>query len=326
MEAAAQAVQQATEAATAAAAGSAEDLEPLSPPASATKQAKKPQKKNKPRPKSPSQLVLDNQSALAFKSNRIAELLGRLYPNPPIPLDHATDFQLLCAVLLSAQTTDKKVNECTPALFQLAPDAASMAGTDVADICAAIRQLGLAPTKAKNLKALSQILVDQHGGQVPASLEALEALPGVGHKTASVVMCQAFGQDTFPVDTHIHRLAQRWGLTDGHSVEQTEADLKLLFAQELWKDLHLQIIFFGREKCPAQRHDPLHCPICSWAAVAPYNKAGVSPIKAGGSKSSSSSGAGGKGGGTKAAPAAAGKRKRSAAPAVPTGVIGSSPL
>ncbi|EFN53388.1 hypothetical protein CHLNCDRAFT_12569, partial [Chlorella variabilis] len=196
------------------------------------------------------------------KAQRIAELLGRLYPNPPIPLDHASTFQLLCAVLLSAQTTDKKVNECTPALFQLAPDAAGMAAADVADIQACIRSLGLAPTKAKNLKAMSQMLLAEHGGEVPASMAALEALPGVGHKTASVVMCQAFAQDAFPVDTHIHRLAQRWGLTDGKSVEQTEADLKLLFPQSLWKELHLQIIFFGREKCPAQRHDPILCPVC----------------------------------------------------------------
>ncbi|KAL4458760.1 hypothetical protein ABPG75_013625 [Micractinium tetrahymenae] len=244
-----------------------------------------PRKKSaRPPAKSPSQLVLGDQSALELKAQRIAELLGRLYPEPPIPLDHATTFQLLCAVLLSAQTTDKKVNECTPALFQLAPDAHAMASADLPDIAACIRTLGLAPTKARNLKAMSQILVEQHGGQVPASMEALEALPGVGHKTASVVMCQAFGQDAFPVDTHIHRLAQRWGLTDGKSVEQTEADLKLLFPQHLWKDLHLQIIYLGREHCPAKSHDPLLCPVCSWAAVPPYNKAGVSPQKAGGPK------------------------------------------
>lgn len=239
-------------------------------------------KSARPPAKSPSQLVLGDQAALEFKAGRIAELLGRLYPNPPIPLDHGTTFQLLCAVLLSAQTTDKKVNECTPALFKLAPDAHAMAAADLADIAACIRTLGLAPTKARNLKAMSQILVEHHGGQVPASLEALEALPGVGHKTASVVMCQAFGQDAFPVDTHIHRLAQRWGLTDGKNVEQTEADLKLLFPQHLWKDLHLQIIYLGREHCPAKQHDPVLCPVCSWAAVPPYNKAGVSPQKAGG--------------------------------------------
>ncbi|KAI3436078.1 hypothetical protein D9Q98_002136 [Chlorella vulgaris] len=236
------------------------------------------------RPASPSELVLTNQAALQYKAGRIAELLARLYPNPPIPLDHGSTFQLLCAVLLSAQTTDKKVNECTPALFQLAPDAAAMAAAEQADIQACIRSLGLAPTKAKNLKAMSQLLVEQHGGQVPASLAELELLPGVGHKTASVVMCQAFGQAAFPVDTHIHRLAQRWGLTDGKSVEQTEADLKLLFPEHQWKELHLQIIFFGREKCPAQRHDPVLCPVCAWAAVPPYNKAGSSPLKAGGAK------------------------------------------
>jgi adenine-specific DNA glycosylase len=149
--------------------------------------------------------------------------------------------------------------------------------------------------------------VELHGGEVPASMEALEALPGVGHKTASVVMCQAFGQDAMPVDTHIHRLSQRWGLTDGRSVEQTEADLKLLFPQPLWKDLHLQIIFFGRERCAAQRHDPLQCPICSWAAVPPYDRAGVSPAKAGKPPTATAG---------KAAPAAAKKRAAAAAAAL----------
>ncbi|PSC76466.1 conserved oligomeric Golgi complex subunit 5 [Micractinium conductrix] len=280
----------------------------------------------KPPAKSPSALVLDNRNALEFKAGRIAELLERLYPNPPIPLDHGTHFQLLCAVLLSAQTTDKKVNECTPALFDLAPDAPSMAAAPLEDIAACIRQLGLAPTKAKNLKAMAQLLVEQHGGQVPASMEALEALPGVGHKTASVVMCQAFGQAAFPVDTHIHRLAQRWGLTDGRNVEQTEADLKLLFPERLWKDLHLQIIFFGREKCPAQRHDPVHCPVCSWAAVPPYDKAGVSPSKAGGPKKAAAAGSGGSakkeaaapGRGSSAMTAAAAAASRQGAPSQAT--------
>ncbi|KAL4435867.1 hypothetical protein ABPG77_000629 [Micractinium sp. CCAP 211/92] len=279
-----------------------------------------PRKKSaRPPAKSPSQLVLADQAALQFKAQRIAELLGRLYPDPPIPLDHSSTFQLLCAVLLSAQTTDKKVNECTPALFELAPDAPAMAAADLADIAACIRTLGLAPTKARNLKAMSQLLVEHHGGQVPASLEALEALPGVGHKTASVVMCQAFGQDAFPVDTHIHRLAQRWGLTDGKSVEQTEADLKLLFPQQLWKDLHLQIIYLGREHCPAKQHDPVLCPVCSWAAVPPYNKAGVSPQKAGGSKNGRTASTGGaKAAGSRAAGSKASAKRVAGSPAPAT--------
>jgi endonuclease-3 len=197
-----------------------------------------------------------------------------------------------------------------------------MAAADVADIAQCIRTLGLAPTKAKNLKAMSQMLVEHHGGQVPADMEALEALPGVGHKTASVVMCQAFGQAAFPVDTHIHRLAQRWGLTDGKSVEQTESDLKALFQEALWKELHLQIIFFGREKCPAQRHDPVTCPICSWAAVPPYDKAGNSPLKANGKKPGGSPSprrpaakakASGKGAAAVAAAGVAADKKRAAA-------------
>ncbi|GAB4821817.1 hypothetical protein N2152v2_008863 [Parachlorella kessleri] len=218
---------------------------------------------------------------LQSKGLQIAEQLRGLYPDPPIPLDHASHFQLLCAVLLSAQTTDKKVNEVTPALFKLAPDAAAMAALAAETIEGCIRQLGLAPTKAKNLQAMAQMLVERHGGEVPDSFEALEALPGVGHKTASVVMAQCFGHAAFPVDTHIHRLAQRWGLTAGRSVEQTEADLKLVFPEPLWHDLHLQIIYFGREVCPARGHDPTSCPICSWAAVPPFDKLGSSPLKPG---------------------------------------------
>lgn len=202
----------------------------------------------------------------ADKAARIAQILDELYPTVPIPLDHSDAFTLLCAVLLSAQTTDKKVNEVTPALFALAPTPERMAATPVPQILATIRQLGLAPTKAKNLQAMAQKLVEEHGGQVPRDEEALEALPGVGHKTASVVRAQAFGIPAFPVDTHIHRLAARWGLSSGKNVVQTERDLKKLFPEESWNKLHLQIIYFGREHCPALRHDLSQCPICSWAA------------------------------------------------------------
>ncbi|MBP47291.1 MAG: endonuclease III [Myxococcales bacterium] len=202
----------------------------------------------------------------AEKAQKIADQLEALYPETPIPLDHSDPFTLLIAVLLSAQTTDKKVNEVTPALFADGPTPEAMASLDVQTILEHIRQLGLAPTKAKNVKRLSEILCAQHDGRVPQSFEALEALPGVGHKTASVVMSQAFGVPAFPVDTHIHRLAARWGLSDGKSVEKTERDLKRTFDERLWNKLHLQIIFFGREYCPARRHDMLGCPICGWAA------------------------------------------------------------
>ena len=171
-------------------------------------------------------------------------------------------------MVLSAQCTDKKVNEVTPALFAAAPTPQVMAATTPEAVLRIIRPLGLAPTKAKNLVALSRLLLERHGGIVPRDMEALEALPGVGHKTASVVLSHAFGVPTFPVDTHIHRLAARWGLSDGHSVERTERDLKAVFPAEAWERLHLQIIFFGRQHCPARGHDPLRCPICSWAAVA----------------------------------------------------------
>lgn len=202
----------------------------------------------------------------AEKARRILAQLQALYPETPIPLDHSDPFTLLVAVMLSAQTTDKKVNEVTPALFADGPTPAAMAALPEATILSHIRQLGLAPQKSKNLRALSQRLVDVYEGQVPASFEALESLAGVGHKTASVVMAQAFGVPAFPVDTHIHRLAARWGLSDGSRVEKTEADLKKLFPKAHWNTLHLQIIFFGREHCPARFHDLTTCPICSWAA------------------------------------------------------------
>jgi endonuclease-3 len=200
------------------------------------------------------------------KSLRIATILDELYPAPPVPLDHADPFTLLVAVALSAQTTDKKVNQITPALFARAGTPAAMAALDPSEILTFIREVSFGPTKSKNLKAMATLLVERHAGKVPADMEALEALPGVGHKTASVVMVQAFGVPAFPVDTHIHRLATRWGLTDGSSVERTEADLKALFPREHWAKLHLQIIYFGREHCPALRHDAATCPICSWAA------------------------------------------------------------
>jgi len=201
------------------------------------------------------------------KADRIGEILDRLYPQPPIPLNHQDPFTLLVSVLLSAQTTDKKVNEVTPALFSEAPDPQSMAALPVDRILAHIRTVGLAPTKAKNLKAMARLLVERHGGQVPDDIDALEALPGVGHKTASVVVCQAFGRPAFPVDTHIHRLAARWGLSDGKNVVKTEADLKKLFPKDTWIRRHLQIIYFGRAHCPARGHDLRQCPICGWAAT-----------------------------------------------------------
>ncbi len=200
------------------------------------------------------------------RSERILTILDELYPNPPIPLDHRDSVTLLIAVLLSAQTTDKKVNEVTPALFDRAPDPAAMSQLEVEEIRQYIRQLGLAPQKARNIQTLSRMLVAD-GGAVPESFEALESLPGVGHKTASVVMAQAFGHPAFPVDTHIHRLAARWRLSDGSNVAKTEKDLKRIFPRERWNDLHLSIIYFGREYCPARYHDLDACPICSWAAT-----------------------------------------------------------
>ncbi|MEI8251988.1 MAG: endonuclease III [Synechococcus sp. ELA057] len=199
------------------------------------------------------------------KSERAALILQRLdalYPETPVPLDHSDAFTLLVAVLLSAQCTDKKVNEVTPALFAAGPDPAAMAALEEAEILGHIRQLGLARTKARHVRRLAELLLERHGGAVPRSFEALEALPGVGHKTASVVMAQAFGVPAFPVDTHIHRLAQRWGLSSGESVARTETDLKRLFPREAWNRLHLQIIFYGREYCTARGCDGTVCPLC----------------------------------------------------------------
>lgn len=201
------------------------------------------------------------------KAERIVEMLEELYPETPVPLDHTNHFELLVAVLMSAQTTDLKVNEVTPALFAKANTPQKMAELPVETILLDIRQVGLAPTKAKNIKRLSELLVEHHDGIIPDSFEALEALPGVGHKTAGVVLAQAFGIPAFPIDTHIHRLGARWGLSNGTTVERTERDLKAIFPKELWNKLHLQIIFFGREYCPARRHDLTQCPICSWAAT-----------------------------------------------------------
>jgi endonuclease-3 len=198
------------------------------------------------------------------KAKRIGAILDELYPLPPIPLAHDDPFTLLVAVVLSAQTTDARVNIVTPALFAKASTPQAMAKLSVAEILDPIRSCGLAPDKAKNIKRLAEILVEEHGGKVPADMEALEKLPGVGHKTASVVMTQAFGRPAFPVDTHIHRLAHRWKLSNGKSVEQTERDLKKLWPEEEWGRRHLQIIYFGREYCPARGHEKSACPVCSW--------------------------------------------------------------
>jgi len=197
------------------------------------------------------------------KAEAIAATLEELYPTTPIPLDHQDPYTLLVAVLLSAQCTDARVNQVTPHLFAMADNPVDMVRLDVPEIEAVIRPCGLAPRKSKAISNLSRILIEQYDGEVPADMEALEALPGVGHKTASVVMSQAFGEPAFPVDTHIHRLAWRWTLSNGKNVVQTERDLKKVFPREKWNKLHLQIIFFGREYCPARGHDPEACPICS---------------------------------------------------------------
>ena len=196
------------------------------------------------------------------RAERVMQRLEEHYPETPIPLDHTDPFTLLIAVLLSAQCTDKKVNEVTPALFAAGPTPAAMAELDEGEILGFIRQLGLAKTKAKNVRRLAQLLLERHDGAVPQSFEELEALPGVGHKTASVVISQAFGVPAFPVDTHIHRLAQRWGLSNGENVARTERDLKALFPESAWNRLHLQIIFYGREFCTARGCDGRVCPLC----------------------------------------------------------------
>jgi endonuclease-3 len=200
------------------------------------------------------------------KAERILRQLSALYPRPPIPLDHADPFTLLVAVVLSAQTTDKKVNEVTPKLFEVAPTPEAMAELSVEEIRSIIREIGLAPQKAKALRGLAERLVAEHHGLVPKDFEELVKLPGVGRKTANVVMAQAFGVPSFPVDTHIHRLAHRWGLSTGKTPDDLEEDLKKLFPEQSWNDVHLQIIYFGREHCPARYHDFAKCPICSWAA------------------------------------------------------------
>ena len=196
------------------------------------------------------------------RAEYVSKRLDELYPDPPIPLDHTDSFTLLVAVVLSAQCTDKKVNEVTPALFARASDPQSMSKLPASKVQSLIQTLGLAPQKAKALVGLSKQIISQHAGDVPGTFEELEALPGVGHKTASVVMAQAFGHPAFPVDTHIHRLAQRWGLSKGENVVQTEKDLKRLFPEDCWNRLHLQIIFYGREHCTARGCDGTQCEIC----------------------------------------------------------------
>ena len=209
----------------------------------------------------------------AYIDRRLAEL----YPETPVPLVHKDAFTLLIAVLLSAQSTDKGVNKITPELFALADTPEKMMQVPVAEIQRIIRPCGLSPAKARAISGLSRILVEKHGGQVPRTFEELEELPGVGHKTASVVMAQAFGVPAFPVDTHIHRLAQRWKLTDGRSVERTEADLKKLFPREHWNQLHLRIIFYGREHCSARGCDGTDCEMCR--ALFPERKRSVTTRK-----------------------------------------------
>jgi endonuclease-3 len=205
-------------------------------------------------------------SANMLKQERVAFIdkrLQALYPNPPVPLDHSDPYTLLVAVLLSAQCTDERVNLVTPALFALADNPFDMAKESVETIREIIKPCGLSPQKSKAIRGLSEILINDHGGEVPQDFESLERLPGVGHKTASVVMAQSFGIPSFPVDTHIHRLAQRWGLSRGRNVNETERDLKRVFKKSRWNDLHLQIIFYGREFCSARGCDGRVCEICT---------------------------------------------------------------
>ena len=205
-------------------------------------------------------------SATMLKEERVAFIdrrLEELYPDPPVPLDHTDPYTLLIAVLLSAQCTDERVNKVTPALFELADNPFDMAKESVETIRAIIKPCGLSPQKSKAIQRLSEILIEEHDGEVPQDFENLEKLPGVGHKTASVVMAQSFGVPSFPVDTHIHRLAQRWGLTRGRNVNETERDLKRIFKKSRWNDLHLQIIFYGRAFCSARGCDGRVCEICT---------------------------------------------------------------
>jgi len=206
------------------------------------------------------------------KAKRIGEILDEKFPMPDIPLAHEDPYTLLIAVVLSAQCTDERVNQVTPKLFAKANAPAAMTRLTVPEIRAIIMPCGLSPAKSKNIHALSRDIVEKHGGQVPKSFEELEALPGVGHKTASVVMAHAFGVPAFPVDTHIHRLAERWGLSSGRNVVETERDLKSLFPENEWIRRHLQIIYFGRSHCPARAHDFAACPVCGWAASQAHRK------------------------------------------------------
>lgn len=206
------------------------------------------------------------------KADFIVKTLDKLYPNPPIPLDHKDAYTLLIAVLLSAQCTDVRVNQVTPALFKLADNPFKMAKVPVEKIKEIIRPCGLSPKKSQAISDLSKILIEKHNGNVPNTFHDLEALPGVGHKTASVVMSQAFGVPAFPVDTHIHRLAYRWNLSSGKNVDQTEKDLKRIFPEQLWNILHLQIIYYGREYCTARAHDVDKCIICSKVGRKMMNK------------------------------------------------------
>lgn len=203
----------------------------------------------------------------AEKARYIIEVLDELFPDPPIPLAHTDAYTLLVAAILSARCTDAMVNRVTPPLFAKAATPGDMAKLPVAAIRSIIRPCGLSPAKARNIRDMSQLILSRHDGQVPSTFETLEALPGVGHKVASVIMAQAFNEPAFPVDTHIHRLAYRWGLSDGRSVTQTERDLKAVFPRDLWIRLHLQMIYYGRSRCPARSHDLARCPICTRCGV-----------------------------------------------------------
>lgn len=214
--------------------------------------------------------------ALARKARRIRSTLDRLYPDVKVPGPHARPYQLLVSVVLSAQCTDKRVAAVRPALFARAATPQAMAELPVREIEKIIRPLGLSERKSKAVSMLSRLLLERHAGQVPRSYRELEALPGIGHKWAGIMMSQGFGLDAFPVDTHIHRLAARWGLSSGHNVRQTERDLMRLSPSSAWNRLHLQIIYFGREHCPARGYDLSHCPICRWAGISSGSSTGSS--------------------------------------------------